>query len=67
MQRLRSDNVVYAGFWDTFFSVSVIAYDELEVILPGRSWPVNRWVIWSAVLCVVVIILISLMIISFTG
>jgi hypothetical protein len=54
MQALQADNVVHAGFWDTFFRVSVIAHRDLEVSIPTRGYHVMRWPIWFGVLVLII-------------
>ena len=49
-QRLQIHNIVRAGFWDTFFSVSVIAHSDMEVTIPTRSPHGMRWIVWLAAL-----------------
>ncbi len=49
-QRLQAHNVVHAGVWDTFFSVSVIARCDMDVTIPTRRSHSMRWIVWLAVL-----------------
>ena len=56
-QPLQEHNVVHAGFWDTFFSVSVIAYGELEVTTPTRQLGSTRWLVWVVILVMVVAVI----------
>ncbi len=49
-QRLQTHNVVHAGVWDTFFSVSVIAHCDMDVTIPTRRPHSMRWIVWLAVL-----------------
>ena len=53
-QRLQADNTVHAGFWDTFFSVSVIAHSDMELIIPANRSHVMRWIVWLAILVLVI-------------
>ena len=54
-QQLQAQNIVYAGFWDTFFSVSVIAHCDMELTIPARQHPhALRWIVWGAVLVLVI-------------
>jgi hypothetical protein len=49
-QQLQAQNIVHAGFWDTFFSVSVIVHCDMELTIPARHPHALRWIVWGAVL-----------------
>jgi hypothetical protein len=53
-QPLQGKNTVHAGFWDTFFSVTVTATNAIEVSVPARRLSSMRWVIWLALAVVTV-------------
>lgn len=53
-QPLQAQNMVDAGYWDTFFRVSVIAHRDLEISVPGPKFPFLRWLIWLGALFVII-------------
>ncbi|MEM6433795.1 MAG: hypothetical protein AAF773_08085 [Cyanobacteria bacterium P01_D01_bin.115] len=53
-QPLQEHNIVHAGFWDTFFTVSVIAHGELEITTPKRRSELALWIVWLVILVMVV-------------
>jgi len=55
IQPLQEDNVVRAGFWDTFFSVAVIAHADVEVTFPKRRLHLASWILWAVVLAVLAV------------
>ncbi|NJN22721.1 MAG: hypothetical protein HC812_18045 [Leptolyngbya sp. RL_3_1] len=61
-QPLKADNVVHAGFWDTFFTVTVTAHGAIEIATPNRHANVSRWMIWAVVLIIVVAVVMTLVI-----
>ena len=52
IQPLQEDNVVRAGFWDTFFSVAVIAHADIEVTFPKRHLRRSWWIVSGVVLLI---------------
>lgn len=58
-QPLEADNVIHAGFWDTFFAVTVIAHGAIEITTPKRHAPINRWIIGSMAAIVVAAVVIA--------
>ena len=52
---LQANNSVKAGFWDTFFSVSVIAHCDMDVVIPNNNSGSIRWSIWLVLITLVVI------------
>jgi hypothetical protein len=63
-QPLEANNAVHAGFWDTFFSVTVIAHGEIEITTPNRHTSINRWIIWAVVVTVILAVAIVLVVTS---
>ena len=59
-QRLQSHNVVHAGFWDTFFRVSVVAHGDVKVTLLKGSLS-SRWIIWLVALVIVIALVVFLL------
>ncbi len=57
-QPLQAHNVVRAGFWDTFFRVYVITYGDVEVTRPKGSLVTDRWIVFLAILLVIVAALV---------
>jgi hypothetical protein len=57
-QPLQADNVVHAGFWDTFFSVAVIAHADIEVTFPKRRLHLASWIVWAVVLVILAVLAI---------
>ena len=51
-QPLQEDNVVRAGFWDSFFSVVVIAHADIEVTYPNRHLRGSWWFVSGVVLVI---------------
>lgn len=64
IQPLEADNVVHAGFWDTFFSVAVTAHGAIEITTPKRNSDVSRWIVWAVVLVIVVAVVIAFLMTS---
>ena len=60
-QPLQKHNVVHAGFWDTFFSVSVIAHGEVEISTPKRSSNLTRWIVWPVIIVMVIVVVTFLL------
>ena len=58
---LQKDNVVHAGFWDTFFTVSVIAHDEVEISTPKGRANLSRWIVWSVIVVMVIAVVTFLL------
>ena len=59
-QRLQSHNVVRAGFWDTFFRVSVISHGDVKVTLAKRSLS-SLWIVWLVALVIVAALAVFLL------
>jgi len=57
-QPVQADNVVHAGFWDTFFSVVVIAHADIEVTFPKRRLYLASWIVWAVVLVILAVLAI---------
>ncbi|WP_155834605.1 hypothetical protein [Leptolyngbya sp. PCC 6406] len=50
---LQPQNIVKAGFWDTFFKIKVTAHIDLEITFPGQKLDRSRWLIW-VIVCVLI-------------
>lgn len=61
-QPLQAHNSVHAGFWDTFFSVFIMAHNDLEITTPKGKANLSRWIIWAAVAIGVVAVAIALLV-----
>jgi hypothetical protein len=57
-QALQEYNVVRAGFWDTFFSISVTAHTDLDIKAPGTRFDLTRWIVWAIVFVTIAALLI---------
>ncbi|MEO1208533.1 MAG: hypothetical protein AAFX78_03240 [Cyanobacteria bacterium J06638_20] len=57
-QPLQEHNVFRAGYWDTFFSISVTAHTDLEITAPGKMVDLTRWIVWAIVFVVIVALVI---------
>ena len=58
-QQLQPHNVVHAGFWDTFFKVSVIAHGDVTVTLAERGS--SRWIVYLVALVIVAALVVFLL------
>lgn len=58
IQPLQEQNVVRAGFWDTFFKISVTAHTDLEITAPGKAVDLPRWIVWAIAFVVIAALLI---------
>jgi len=58
IQPLQEDNAVSAGFWDSFFSVAVIAHADVEVTYPNRRLHLASWILWAVVLVILAVLAI---------
>lgn len=57
-QPLQPQNSVHAGFWDTFFSIRVTAYSDIEITFPKQKFDLTRWLVWAIAGLVAVAILL---------
>lgn len=62
-QPLRTSNAVRAGYWDTFFEVSVRAHQDLEVSVPKRDTGSLRPIAWIGVAVIAIVAGASLVLI----
>lgn len=60
-QPLQTENMVHAGYWDTFVDIHVEAACDLELTTPSRRMTHARLITWLAVLVIVAALVVVLL------
>lgn len=61
---LQTDNIAQAGYWDTFFSVSVTAHKAVSITLPSTGIPGRSLLLIAGAVAAVLIASIAIVVIS---
>jgi hypothetical protein len=58
IQPSQSQNQAHAGFWDTFFSIKVVAYKPVEITFTKQNNNLTRWLVLAIAALVAIAALI---------